>query len=293
MDDAEHRLRYSDTEGVACLIKGAKKGGADGLACAWQLIDELDRLFSERVAGTHGDLDLLGLAFVQALAKAWNRAYDVANPPELRGTPQAYVSGQSPQVHAQQLVPALKVLGLVSARGRRKAGDDPMVQRQAAWTRLEAAATAFSAGSRLEQWLAEFFKALLAIRDAKDLMVPAKDLLPAFDCMHLIRPHNRQLSDDGEVAALLATEELVRQVLAGKRNPPEYKHGDAEAARKIAGAITNIDPARLAAVRKKHPGIARMVSPNADADHEGSWLSVAELEGLAGTDKAAIAKLVR
>ena len=292
MVDTVHRLRFSDEESIACLIEGAKEGGSGGLACARQLIDELERLFSERVTGTHSDLDLLGLAFVQALAKALNRAYDITNKPEPPGALQAFVTGQSPKIHAQQLQPALKALGLVSARGRRKAADDTLVQRRAAWARLEAAETAFSAGSRLERWLAEFIKALLAIRDDKGVMVPAKALLPAFDCMHLIRPHNRQLRGEEDAAALLATEELVRRVLAERRNPPTYKHGDAEEARRIAGLISDIDPARLAAVRKQHPEIARMVCPNAGADHEEGWLTVAELEGLAGLDKAAIAKLV-
>lgn len=306
MDDphpTDYQSSFADEEIIVRLIELARAGGSAGIASAWQLVDELERLFSERAAGEH---DCLGLAFVQALANAWNRTYDIANPPELQEAPPAYVTGQSPRIHAQQLPSALKALGLVSARGRRKANEDPLVQRKLAWARLEAAATAFSEGSRLEQWLAEFFKALLAIRDIKGLVVSGKDLLPAFDCMHLVKSHSRPSMDAGDVEALLATEELVRQVLAASRNPPHYQHGDAEAAREIAGAITNTDPARLAAVRKQHSDIARIVCPNremacqqesivsiqANSDHEGSWLSVAELEGMAGVDKEAIEKAI-
>lgn len=292
MDDSgpvDHQSSFADEESIVRLIELAKQGGSMGVASGWLLIDNLERLFSERAAGEH---DQLGLAFVQALAGTWNRAYDIANPPAGEGVPNGNVSGQNPKFHTQQLPRALKALGLVSARGRPKTGDDPMGQRAAAWIRLEEAATAFSQGGALEQWLAQFFHALLAVRDAKGPAVPAKDLLPAFDCLHLVKSKNRQPMDEVEVEVLLATEELVRQVLAASRKPARYLHGDAEAAREIAGQITTTDPARLAAVRKLHPEIARIVSPNADAGYEGSWLSVAELEGLAGIDWKAIEQAV-
>lgn len=292
MDDfrpVDHQSSFADEESIGRLIELARKGGSTGVASAWKLIDELERLFSARVTGEH---DLLALTFVQALAKAWNRTYDIANPPESQGAPRAYVTGLSSRIHTQELPRALKALGLVSARGRRKTGDAPKVQRKVAWARLEAAATAFSQGTLLEQWLAEFFKALLVVRDTKGAAVSAKDLLPAFDCLHLVKSHSRPFMEEGDVEALLATEELARQVLAASRNPARYQHGDAEAAREIAGTLTNTDPARLAAVRKQHPEIARYVSPNADSGHEGSWLSVAELEGLAGIDWRAIEQAV-
>lgn len=292
MDDSrlvDHQSSLTDEEMIVRLIELAKEGGSDGVASAWLLIDELERLFSGRTAGEH---DQLGLAFVQALAGAWSRAYDIANPPGAEGVPNGYVTGLNPRIHTQQLLRALKALGLVSARGRRKAGNNPMGQRATAWGRLEAAATEFSQGSPLEQWLALFFQALLAARDAKGPAVPAKELLPAFDCLHLVKSKNRQSMDEGEVEALLATEELVRQVLAASRKPRLYQHGDAEAAREIAAALTNVDPARLAAVRKQHPEIARLVSPNADEGHVESWMSVAELEGLAGVDWEAVERAV-
>lgn len=278
---------FADEENIIRLIESAREGGSAGVVSAWHLIDELERLFSERAAGEH---DRLGLDFVRALGEARNRAYDIANKPESSDTPPAFVTGQSPITHTQQLLPALKALGLGQGRLRPRVGNDQVVQRQAAWTRLEAASTAFTTGSPLEQWLAECFKALLAIRDTKGPMVPTKNLIPAFDCMHLVRSNNRHLVNSDDVAAHLAVEELVRRLLAEKRRPVGYKHGDAEAARTIAGEIFNMDPVRLAAIRKQHPEIARYVSPNAGEGHEGSWLSKRELEGLAGMEEGDVEK---
>lgn len=283
MDEAGHSLGFSDAAGIGWLIQGARNGGADGIACAWTLIDEMERLFSEQADSPHA---AIGLVFTQSLAKVWNDAYDVGNPPDCS-------TGQSPKLQIRQLIPALKALGLVAARGRRKAGGESEEQRKAAWTRIEDAANAFGCGSELEQWLADFFRALLEIRDSQGTMVDAQRLLPAFNTLHLAAPAGRPGMGDDTVMTLLAMDELARQKLAFNRKDKCYQHGDAEAARELVGEATGIDPSRLAEVRKQNADIVRIVSPNAAKDPEGkwiaegSWLSQGELDALAANGKSA------
>lgn len=282
-DEAGHLLSHSDATGIAFLIDAANRGGSDGIACAWTLVDEMERLFSEQVENPQA---AIGLAFSQALAEAWNEAFDVENPPG-----RSPCSG--PRLKVRQLMPALKALGLAAERGRRESCSAPEAQRSAAWTAIEEAADAFGRASQLEQWLGDFLRALLKIRDAQGAMVDAQHLLPAFYILRLTAPAGRPSMENDEITSILAMEERERQKLASQRQDQRYQHGDAEAAREIVGKSIGIDPGRLAEVRKQHPDLVRIVSPNASKDQTGegqgerTWLTKEELEALAFRGKSA------
>ena len=283
MYDLEDELCKPDPSGITDDIDRAKCGGSEGVDRAWLLIDEMLGLFSKQAESKH---TVLCWAFARALTEVWNRAYDKKNPP-------GCLDEKSPNLQVRQFMPALKALGFVAGRGRAKAGGDLEVQRNAAWARIEEAATTLLCGSELEQWLAAFFRELLAIRDAQGKLVEAKRLLPAFNTLYLSAPAGRRSMDDDQIVTLLAMEERERQESASHRDDRRYKHGDAEAARKIVGAKSGVDPSRLAEVRKQHSDIVRIVSPNAAKGPEGewirerSWLTEYELEALALKGKSA------